>query len=100
MATIRFGPVPPKQQNFCKDCKYFVPPLKYDLKYGNCRKFGTLDLVTGEKTYLFASTAREHDCKGKHFEKLEFSRGQDEDDSDHEQYEKPVPCYDRFLSFW
>lgn len=95
-----FGPGKPSNHNFCKDCKFFVHHPKYDTKYGNCKKFGYVDLVTGEKTYLFASTAREQDCKGKYFQKLEISRGKDEDDSDHDEYEKPVPLYNRFLGFW
>jgi hypothetical protein len=64
----------------CIDCKYFVGEESrwpYDdapqAKYGKCKLFGKINLVSGEINYEYASLAREDDkmCgkNGKLFEK-------------------------------
>jgi hypothetical protein len=63
--AYRTVPMSPTQTNpppLCVNCKHFIP---YDLfcgshraEYGNCRLFYNVDVVTGEKSYEFASIAR------------------------------------------
>lgn len=55
----------------CKTCKYFEPLTNSSdkIKYGKCLNFGEIDVITGEKTFLYASTARNFSCKGKFYEK-------------------------------
>jgi hypothetical protein len=60
----------PMNQLLCKNCKHFIGD-KMD-----CRMFVNTDLVTGNKIYDSASTARRLDSKcgkyGKHFEYNNF----------------------------
>jgi len=46
----------------CINCKHFIPYnvfyRSHMAKYGNCRLFYNVDVVTGEKSYEFASIAR------------------------------------------
>jgi len=55
-------PVPMNPPPMCIKCKHFIP---YDLfcrshltEYGNCRLFYNFNVVTGQKSYKFASIAR------------------------------------------
>ena len=54
----------------CKDCKYFIANEK------KCKYFNDIDLVTGSKTYNYASTMRDNNCgeDAKYFEenKIKF----------------------------
>jgi hypothetical protein len=64
----------------CINCKYFLEhktnypfdDIQDDSLYGKCSIFGEIDLVTGEKKYLYASTCRscENLC-GKNGTKME-----------------------------
>jgi hypothetical protein len=61
----------------CKDCKYFRPDNFYFLsdifftdnryRFGKCSKSMDIDLLSGKKTYDYASTVREFNCKGQWF---------------------------------
>ena len=54
----------------CKDCKYFIADKQ------KCKYFNDIDLVTGQKTFNYASIMREYDCgtDAKYFEenKIKF----------------------------
>ena len=54
----------------CKDCKYFIANEK------KCKYFNDIDLVTGDKTYKYASIMRNNECgkDAKYFEenKIKF----------------------------
>jgi hypothetical protein len=54
----------------CKDCKYFIGDKQ------KCKYFHDIDLVTGHKTFKYASIMREYDCgeNAKYFEenKIKF----------------------------
>jgi len=45
---------------FCKNCKNFIPPIDTNtpLDRGTCKLFTDINLVTGEKIYRSASSAR------------------------------------------
>ena len=54
LSTFRTGnPCLINKYPLCRDCKFFIPS---GVPY--CRKFGNVDLVTGEKTYDYARVAR------------------------------------------
>lgn len=60
-----------KMPNICRDCKYFRKShylYHYTIELGKCTKISNLDLVTGFKTYNYASVVREFDCKGNWYE--------------------------------
>ena len=40
----------------CKDCKFFISAKNTSI--GKCKNFGSLDLVTGEIEYKYASVCR------------------------------------------
>lgn len=80
-ALFRISPEEKKNlPPLCINCKHFIQDISNypydnppnDSKYGLCRNFGDIDLVTGEKKYNYASTTREFDhlCgkKGKYWE--------------------------------
>ena len=58
------------KSKICKDCKYFIP------NHRECKYFNNTDLVTGQKTFKYASIMREYDCgtDAKYFEenKIKF----------------------------
>ncbi len=53
----------------CRDCVHFRSQLGRT-EFGKCHHRGEVNLVTGEKTFMFASVAREHTCMGEHFERM------------------------------
>lgn len=65
-----------KPPPLCIDCKHFLnsdPFFKANrAEYGHCRQFYNINLVTGEKTYDFASIARSYEnmcgVNASHFE--------------------------------
>jgi hypothetical protein len=54
----------------CKDCKYFIGNER------KCKYFNDIDLVTGQKTFNYASIMRDNECgkEAKYFEenKIKF----------------------------
>ena len=50
----------------CRNCVHFRSQIGR-LEFGKCHHSYEIDLVTGEKTYLYASIARQHLCRGEHF---------------------------------
>ena len=64
----------PTDPVLCKDCVNFRSPAIARLEFGKCQRSYEIDLVTGEKTYGYASIAREHECDGgEHFQKRKSS---------------------------
>lgn len=59
--------------NLCRNCVHFMPNKvfsKNDISryaHGKCGYYHSIDLVTGETEYKYASTAREFDCNEEHF---------------------------------
>ena len=55
---ITFVPLTAETKNFpiCKDCKFFISDK--NISIGKCKKFGSLELVTGEIEYKFAAVCR------------------------------------------
>jgi hypothetical protein len=54
--------------NLCKNCRYFISPRYHEsIKYGECTRFGELNLVDGSVEYDMACVARDVKCKGEHF---------------------------------
>ena len=49
-----------KKFPLCKDCKFFISDK--NISIGKCKKFGSLDLVTGEIEYKYAAV-----CRTKHY---------------------------------
>jgi hypothetical protein len=45
-----------KKYPLCKDCKFFIS--EKNISIGKCQKFGSLNLVTGEIQYEYASVCR------------------------------------------
>jgi len=68
--SIGLPPVANPKLKICKDCKYFMADVE------KCAAFSTTDLVTGEKTYKYASTMRDDKTScgtdGIHFEQNHF----------------------------
>ena len=58
----------------CQNCKFFKPrdSLEYKYTLSECTKFGEKNIITGDITYIYASTCREDEKKcgklAKHFE--------------------------------
>ena len=50
----------------CKNCVHFRSQIGR-LEFGKCHHYYEIDLVTGEKAYMYASIARQHLCGGEHF---------------------------------
>lgn len=72
-------PVP----KLCRDCKYFKPStimLKGldKVQYGICTYQHSLDLVTGEKKYEYASIVRQYTCKETFYEEKEKTNENEE----------------------
>jgi hypothetical protein len=60
-----------KMPSICRECKYFRKTYSMyidSLEFGKCTKVSNLDLVTGCKTYNYASIIREFECKGDWYE--------------------------------
>ncbi len=53
----------------CKDCKHFLAPKDYTkYEYGQCAKFGNINLVDGKIEYQYAMMVRKFKCKDELFE--------------------------------
>ena len=61
-------PMKPTDPVLCKNCVHFRSAWLGRLEFGDCHHSYEIDLVTGEKTYMYASVAREYACGGEHFQ--------------------------------
>jgi hypothetical protein len=52
----------------CKDCVHFRHNPLHNVQFAKCRRIFYIDLISGQKDLMYASLARETDCKGNHFE--------------------------------
>ena len=63
--------------NLCRNCVHFMPNKLFSTKdinryaHGKCKYYHSIDLVTGEIEYKYASIAREYDCKEEHYAQKE-----------------------------
>jgi len=68
----------------CRDCKFFKKSdskifSKIDkIQYGICTYQHSMDLVTGEKKYEYASIIRQYTCKGTFYEEIEKTNENEE----------------------